>query len=323
MEPVRQPDPLGFGIPLPVQSRFHPVGFPLVLRTNSGDVLAAARNGFGEFEPMFEAEPIELRVVVAGEDGPLPPAAHAGPSFAAQGHLVAFVLDSANYAICDLDRCFCFARLTPAVARDALYASFHFLDAMAYCCVTHRHATAIHAACVARDGLGILLIGESGAGKSSLAWACARAGFAYVSDDSTWLLRNSAEPGLVGKPQRIRFRPEVFDVLPELRRLPRLETVVGKRSFEIPTAEVPGFPTARRCRPWKLVFLDRRLEGPPALIPMPNDEARRKLAARQFLWEPKALAAQTASLERLAHCQACVLRYSDLAGAVRLLRELA
>lgn len=315
-------DPLGHGEPLPLAGRYYPAGFPLALSTNSGDILAAAQQGWGEFCPLFETPPVELRVVVRGEAGELPAGAAEGPSYRAQGHMLAFVLGPDNFAVCDLDRSFCFACLTPAVARDHLYASFHFLDAMAYTCLNHRYVTAVHAACVASRGRGILLIGDSGAGKSSLAWACARAGLTYVGDDSAWLLRDGSEPSLIGKPQRMRFRPEIVEILPELKEIPRLETVRGKRSFEIRTADVPGLETAPRCRPWKLVLLARGPDAPAELVPIPAEEARQRLTRGMPLWEPGVWAEQQASLERLLDCEAFELRYSGLDGAVDQIRKL-
>ncbi|HLF81408.1 MAG TPA: hypothetical protein VI410_06530, partial [Anaerolineales bacterium] len=265
---------MGYTEPLPFQERYYPAGFPLLLRTNSRDILTAAEHGWGEFRPLYETTPIELRVLVrrdgaepppAAGDGPIyraagssaspdrhgagtPPAGE-GPVYRAQGHLLALVLGAENFALCDLDRGFGFAWLSPGVAQQHLYTGFHFLDGMAYTCLCHRYLTPIHAACVAYHGAGLLLVGDSGAGKSSLAWASARAGLTYVCDDAAWLLRDGVEPTIIGKSQRLRFRPDIFEILPELEALPRLETVPGKRSFEIRTAGVPGLATAARCRP--------------------------------------------------------------------------
>ena len=144
----------------------------------------------------------------------------------------------------------------------------------------------------------------------------------YVGDDSAWLLRDGYEPSLIGKPQRMRFRPEIVEILPELKGVPRLETVLGKRSFEIRTADIPGLETAPRCRPWKLVLLARRPEGPAELVRVPAEEARRRLTQGMPLWEPGVWAEQQASLERLLDCEAFELRYSSLAGAVDQIRKL-
>ncbi len=315
-------DPLGHAEPLPLTERFFPAGFPLTLRTNAGEVLEAAREGWGEYEPAFETPPLELRVVVRGGGTTLPPEAAAGPVYRAQGHLLAIVLGPENFAACDLDRGLGFAWLTPPIAADPLYTSFYFLDALAYACLTQQYLTPIHAACVARGGEGILLAGGPGAGKSSLAWACARAGLTYVCDDASWLLRGAAEPTILGKPQRLRFRPEALDLVPELRGIPRLKTVIGKRSFEIRPADVPGLATARRCRAWRLVFLDRRDAGPAELAAIDAEEAEGRLAALQPHYETRVADEHAASAARLVARGAQVLRYGDLAGAVERILSL-
>jgi len=323
MAPPSLWDPVGYGEPLPLAERFYPAGFPLTLETNSAAVVRAAAESWGEYEPTFEAPPVEVRVVVRGDPAEPPLSVPDGPAFRAQGHLLAMVLGPQNFAVCDLERSVCFAWLSEAVARNPLFAGFHFLEGMALNCLCHRDLTPIHAACVASGGKGILLAGEAQAGKSSLAWACARAGLTYVADDGVYLLRRCSDPFLIGKPQRIRFRPEVVELLPELVHLPRLETVIGKRSFEIRTAGVPGIRTAFRCRPARVLFLDRRSAGPAEVTPVAPEEAILRLSRTRALWEPRVWDEQEASLQRLAGLDAGILRYSLLDDAVDCILKLA
>jgi hypothetical protein len=315
-------DPLGHSEPLPLAERFFPLGFPLVLRTNSEDVLVAAREGWCEYEPAFQTPPIELRVIVRGDESTAPHASPQGPAFCGQGHLLALVMGPDNVAVCDLDRCFGFARLTPAVARNHLFASFHFLDSMAYVSISQRYATPVHGSCVARNGDGILLVGGAGAGKSSLAWACSRAGLAYVCDDGVWVLRDAPELTLLGKCQRIRFRPEALDLFPELRELPRREAVLGKHSFEVRTADVPGLVTARRCRLGKLIFLERQPSGPAQFEPVEPEEARRRLSAVGPLYDFHTWQQHEVSRAQLARNGGLALRYSRLSDGVERILSL-
>src|SRR5260370_9733348 len=79
------------------------------------------------------------------------------------------------------------------------------------------YVTPFHAACVARQDRGVLLCGDSGAGKSSLAYGCGRRGWAYLSDDASYLMRRCAAERLVlGHPHRVRLRPDSPRVSPEL-----------------------------------------------------------------------------------------------------------
>ena len=45
----------------------------------------------------------------------------------------------------------------------------------------------------------MLLCGESGAGKTSLAYACAKRDWCYVSDNESWLLRDDGRAGRAGQ----------------------------------------------------------------------------------------------------------------------------
>ncbi len=310
------PDPLRLTEPLPLTGRFYPLGFPLELRSNSADILEAACDSWGEFAAAFDVPPIDLRILVGGEGRTPGSTLPEEPVFRAQAQLLAVVLDSANFAMVDMERCFAFACLSASVARDHLFTAFYFLDPMAYTCLSHRSLTPIHAACVARDGKGVLLLGGPGCGKSFLAFACARAGLTFIADDATYVVRHSVEPTLIGKHQRMRFKPDALKLIPELTRFARISTVIGKRSFEIRTAEVPGLMSASCCRPWKSIFLDRRETGPAELLPLAPEETWIRLRRSRTMMEDRVWREQEASLEPVARAGGLVLRYSSLAAAV-------
>ena len=317
------PDPLGYTEPLPLVERFYPLGFPLELATNSSHIVESARESWGEFKPAFDVTPMEFRIVARGDEAEPPRSSPEGPMFRAQGHLLTVVLGPDNFGVVDMDRGFSFACLAPAVAQNHLFTSFHFLDPMAYMCLSQRYLTPVHAACVARNGDGILLVGEPGAGKSCLAWACGQAGFTFIADDAAWLVRESAEPAVIGRHQRMRFKPGSLDFIPELARLPRVETVIGKYSFEIRTADVPGLASASRCRASKIVFLERQETGAAELLPVSPEETRRRIALARPVLEHHVWNEQQASLEPLIARGAWLLRYSGLAEAVDQLLKLS
>src|SRR5271157_1441705 len=210
MPPVRI-DPLLCDLDLSLSGTFHPAGFPLRIATNSPHVLAAAAESWAAFDRQFDTPPMEFRVVVE-------PAGDLArePTFRKQLHLLSFVSDANNFATGDSLTLSATFHLSETTAANHLWLRWFFLESMAYMLLTQRYVVSLHAACVARDGAGILICGKSGCGKSTLSFACARAGFTYVSDDCTWLLLDSADRLAVGKPHQFRFRHDVARHFPEL-----------------------------------------------------------------------------------------------------------
>ena len=72
------------------------------------------------------------------------------------------------------DSGFSFGWVTESTVRSSEYFRQCFLDVMIYPLLEIRDLITLHAACVVYKSRGILLAGDSGAGKSSLAYACAR-----------------------------------------------------------------------------------------------------------------------------------------------------
>ena len=312
-------DPLLQCFDLPLKTTLYPLGFPLEVATNSGEVICSAQESWASYPQVFSREQVRLRIAVADGNPSAPPPP---PSFRAQEHLLAIVADQANFAVCDLRGGAGFAWLTGAAVSDRDYLRFHFLEAMGYSILSSMHLTSLHAACVCLDGCGVLLCGSSGAGKTSLAWACARRGFTFVSDDASSLVRGSPGRTVVGKPTQFRFRGAAGELLPELRDLVPRQASNGKPAIELKTQCVPGIRTASACRADHLVFLKRGGQGRPRLLPIPKAEARRRLKAELPVLDPWSYERQIASLDDLLEAGTFELHYRELAAAVDLLESL-
>jgi hypothetical protein len=267
-------DPLLCRTDLGLEAEFHPLGFPLTIRTNSKFVLDAARRSFACFPNRFPAPRIEARLIVADNGSNSIPAA---PVFRAQHNLLALVSDAANFAACDLENGFAFGCVASAVAADADFLRFHFLEAIAYTLLTQLCVTPVHASCVARGEIGVLLCGVGGAGKSSLAYACARKGWTLVSDNACYLLDCTAGPSVAGRPQSIRFRPTALDLFPELVPLFSMSQPNSKIALEISGTYAPGISIAFECPVGFLVFLERREGAGARLSPVAKDTASQRL----------------------------------------------
>ncbi|MGH9582392.1 MAG: aldolase, partial [Bryobacteraceae bacterium] len=167
-------DPLRAFLPLPHHHVLFPLGFPVHIKSNELAVVRLAEESWGRFEPRFRDAPIEVRFLVSDvllRHRPLP------PIFRAQGNLLTIAADAHNFACCDLSAGFGFACVTKGAVMKKEYMRNHFLGAMVYTLLDTRNVVALHAACLVKDGHGVLFAGRSGTGKSSLAYACMRRGW--------------------------------------------------------------------------------------------------------------------------------------------------
>jgi hypothetical protein len=200
-------------ISLPLQTELFPFGFLVRIKSNHCSVIQVAQESWSCFTPKSRAHPIELSFAVSKGRGNTPPGK---ARFRAQKNLLAAIADADNSALCDLRAGFGFAHLSEAAACDQGYLRYHFLEALTYTLLDAQHVVAVHAACVAKNGKGVLLFGDSGAGKSSLAYTCAWRGWTYISDDCTLLPRDAPGPIALGNPTNFRFRPDASTLFSEI-----------------------------------------------------------------------------------------------------------
>ncbi len=99
----------------------------------------------------------------------------------------------------------------------------------------------VHAAAVRSGDTTLLLSGNSGFGKSSLAYACMRRGWELVSEDTVFLDIQSGVSAW-SNPRFIHLLPAARDRFPELAGLPALQLPNGKTKIRIPVADKPCLP---------------------------------------------------------------------------------
>lgn len=312
-------DPLGYDLPLPLRSRYYPMGFPLDLATNSEDILAAADRIWAQFPATSREGTVTLRVVVEDRDARVPPLPVMPRG---RNHLVSMVHGPDNFAVCDLAGSFTFACLTRDVARDHAWVRYHFLEPAGCMMIDAAHLSPVHASCVAIDGRAAVLCGDGGAGKTSLAYACARKGWTYLSDDATHIVRDRADRTVVGRPFRIRFRESARLLFPELNRFTPERRPNGKLDIEVETG-VLGMAVALESRAAQVVFLNRQNEPIQARIdPFPRTEATRRLQNLTCYGDDRVRSEQNHALAEFLRAPIVELTYNDLDGAERALRTL-
>ncbi len=312
-------DPLFASAPLPHKLVLFPYGFPAHIKTNDPTIIRAAEVIWGQFTPRFHENPVELRVLVSSAScrhGPRPPV------FRAQANLFTVVSDSNNYGCCDLATGFGFAHLTRNAALRLDFVRYYFLEGMIYSLLDTQHVATIHAACVGRKGSGVLLVGEPGAGKSSLAYACSRRGWTYVSDDASSLVIRRKGRTVIGNPRAFRFRPSAALLFPELQR--HVKHRAEESMFEARTETLPYVTTAQELEVQHVIFLKRSVfdDEDENLTPIEREDSFRRLF--QNPWPPELAVHENrmAAIERLIEAPAYELSYCNLERAVNLLERL-
>jgi HPr serine kinase-like protein len=315
-------DPLLCKAELQFERTYFPLGFPVKIATNSEAVLEAADESWKHFKPSFQRTALHLKVAISGEDknAILKP-----PVYRSQDNLLSIIADADNFAVCDLNTGFAFSWLTPSVVQDRAYIRYFFLEAAVMCLLSSSYLTSVHAACVELQGCGILLCGDSGAGKSSLAFACASSGWSYISDDASYIVQGSRNRIVLGNSHQIRFRPSASYLFPELQDLGITPRATGKPSIEVSTRLLnPDIITVTETQVRFIVFLNREKSCVPDLVPFPKEVAQIRLQPSLF-GTKEIQDKQADALQALLSSEVGVyeLFYSDLNWAVSRLETLA
>lgn len=165
----------------------------------------------------------------------------------------------------------------------------------------------LHAACLARDGAGVLVCGPSGSGKSTLTIALLEAGLDFLGDDLVFLERKGETVRALGFPDELGISADTAKHFPHL-------------PADVDTSPPPGWPKARAdvrvvapdahvtdsCEPRLLLLLFDGVQ-PGVVEEAGTDDALLELLPSMLLTEPATCAAHLQALVTLAK-SATILR---------------
>ena len=305
-------------IELPLRETLFPAGFPVLVETNSRDVIEAAKEGWGNFPRLFDHTPVRLSLGVTKSNAGL----DLTPSrYFWREHLMSLYAGRENFLLCDFEQGFAAGSVTEAVAMDHPLLRYRFLTPGGLLLVEQKALAPLHGALIARKGCGVVLTGESFAGKSTLAYACARAGWTYLSDDGTLLVRDRSDRYAVGDPYTLRLRDDARRFFPELSDHLAVVRPNGKIAIEIRTQELPITIEHGVCVD-HVVRLARRESGSARLEAWPKRQAWEGCQEHTRFGAASVRASQRACLERLLDAGTWELQYSRLEDAISRLEQL-
>lgn len=314
---------LGHDVELDHCAQFPVLGVPLELRSNSAAVLAAAERSFGgwrDLDPALIAAlpPRGISMVVHPGD----PADDPRAPFVQRLHSACFVAtNGSNLMSAHLEHGTALGFVTPELVANDLYFRYHVLECLGLLLTSWHDRVPFHASTVLRGGSAIVLLGDELVGKSTLCYACLRAGFQLLAEDMVYV-SSQAELRLWGNPWRLYLPPDACRSFPELADIQPQIQANGKLQLSIEVSTTGGGGRCTHAGRVLLCLVERQPGMASTLEPLhPQTLIAQLSETRDPRWNLYADA--TAVAARLAQGGCYRLRVgSDVTGAVALLKSL-
>jgi hypothetical protein len=259
------------------------VGQPVLFCTNSSQLAMYARGYLPEDgDAISRATPSCATITIHVRESDEP--CESAPYFRARGNFAFARFTLADSFWFNLRTREVFGTCSPELANDRWRWRAHIFPALLGILSASIGVAPVHAACLVRDGRGVLLAGHSGTGKSTLTIAMARRGYELLSDDWSYLsvTEDAVEAGAVqawGLPVPVKLLPDASRFFPELDKCQVDITLNGEIAYEVFPEECFGVRRSLRCRVTNVVLLERGTEPGCAMLSISPDQAMNHLRA--------------------------------------------
>ena len=228
--------------------RYLAAGVRLRIDTNSESILKIASANLEPWESDRDSvEAIRLRLWVDDEDSS---DEKRKPYYRGLGHLVYSGYGDRSSLVINLRDRYGAGRFTRKLAEDSRYWKTVVFPSLLGIVGPSVGLTSLHGACVAWRDNGLLLVGDSGTGKSTLSLALAQAGLDFLSDDRTLVSEAQGKLRAWALSREMKQRVEAIDYFPraespglprnvEWRLGPALRSGPGSRCRASPVLRAP------------------------------------------------------------------------------------
>jgi len=308
---------------LPHQACFPVLGLPLMVRSNSGAVMEAAERAFGPWrrlgrEFIDPIQPLDLTLVVQ----PSAQAPYRPQPFIHQVYGDCFLAaGGGNLLMAQREQGVALGWVTSETVADDAFFRYQVLECLALWLASRHDRTPVHSAALLANGRAVLLLGPSMTGKSTLSYACLRAGFQLLAEDVVFVSsRNGLK--LWGHTRQISLTPTAPALFPELAGIPAKTLGSGKVKLTVDLSPEAAAPLNPHAGGTIVCLLQRHPARKSGVKPMEISQlvqALREHAEPSFRLDPRMPELVAAMAQGGAY------RFTngrDLPGAVALLEEL-
>jgi hypothetical protein len=146
--------------------------------------------------------------------------------------------DTSNFVILSASQRSALVVVSPEMLRSAYHARYELIEFAVFTLAARaQHLVPLHGACIGADGRGLLLMGDSGAGKSTIALLCLLQGYDFLSEDSVFVAPDSLLATGVSNFLHVRSDSLGWVDSPRdraaVRRSPVIRRRSGVRKFEL------------------------------------------------------------------------------------------
>jgi hypothetical protein len=202
------------------------------------------------------------------------------------GHLVG-ATDSSNFVVLSPQTRTALVALSRQMLKFPYHTRYEFIEFAVFTLASRcQGLVSLHGACIGKAGRGILLMGSSGSGKSTITLHCMLRGFEMLSEDSVFvapqtLLATGVANFLHVRSDSLRWLGESRDAA-AIRRSPVIRRRSGVRKFEVDLRRGAYRLAPAPLKIAAVVFLSSQSAGlGPLLKSLPKSVARAKLATAQ------------------------------------------
>ena len=291
-------DPFGERGPKLSRKRLRLLGARIEFDSNSSELLALVEKAYAGLPThRLRARPLELRIglrltggaaTARGLAAPPPIAMFHGPGRRRQDPVcLGGATGASNFVVLSARQRAALVVASPEILKFPYHARYELIEFAVFTLAARaQRLVPLHAACVGREGRGLLLIGGSGAGKSTVTLHCMLDGFDFLSEDSVFVAPGSMLA--TGVANFLHIRADSLRWLGRsteaaaIRGSPVIRRRSGVEKFEVDLRRDPFRLAPAPMRIVAVVFLSPQGAGErPLLELLPRSEARRNLEAGQ------------------------------------------